>query len=85
MPDNIKDEAGKKNENDNLLSYEVLSQKNKELEARIDALQKIVDDTKKVVLTNFTSSSSNEPKKSDTEVHEKLKKKLYSSLRLKME
>lgn len=85
MPDDIKDEAGKKDENDNLLSYEVLSKKNKELEARIDALQKIVDDTKKVVLTNFTTSSNNEPKKSDTETHEKLKKKLYSSLRLKTE
>ncbi len=85
MPDGAKNEIEKKPENENLLSYEVLAQKNKELEAKIDALQKIVDDTKKVVLTNFTSSSPNEPKKSDTEVHEKLKKKLYSSLRLKTE
>ena len=83
MPDNIKPEIEKKPENENLLSYEVLAQKNKELEAKIDALQKIVDDTKKVVLNNFTSPSNSEPKKSDTEVHENLKKKLYSSLKIK--
>ena len=83
MPDDNKKEIEKKPENENLLSYEVLAQKNKELEAKIDALQKIVDDTKKVVLKNFTFSSENEPKKSDTEVHENLKKKLYSSLKIK--
>ena len=83
MPDDNKKEIEKKPEDNNLLSYEVLAQKNKELEARIDSLQKIVDDTKKVVLNNFTISSNNEPKKSDTEVHENLKKKLFSSLKIK--
>lgn len=83
MSDVVKTEIEKDTENENLLSYQILAQKNKELEARVDALQKIVDDTKKVVLNNFTSSSNNEPKKSDTEVHENLKKKLYSSLKIK--
>ena len=83
MPDDKQKEIEKKPEDENLLSYQILAQKNKELEAKIDALQKIVDDTKKVVLNNFTSSSSNEPKKSDTEVHENLKKKLFSSLKIK--
>lgn len=83
MSDDEKDKIVKEPQNENLLSYEILMENNKKLEARIASLEKTLADTNKVIKNNLTTTFHNEPKESDAEAHERLRKKLYSSLKIK--
>lgn len=85
MPNPEEDKKKNPDENKTELSFEILLEENKKLNSRIEALEKSLKDTQNVVKSNFTSSGQSEPKKSDNEVHEKLKKKLYSNLKIKSE
>lgn len=85
MPNPEEDKKKNPDENKTELSFEILLEENKKLNSRIEALEKSLKDTQNVVKSNFTSSVQSEPKKSDNEAHEKLKKKLYSNLKIKSE
>lgn len=67
------------------LSYEVLAKQNAELEAKVERLEKMLVDTQKVVRNNLTTTTDNSSKVSPEETHEKLRKKLYSNLKIKTE
>jgi len=67
------------------LSFEVLSKQNAELQAKVERLEKMLVDTQKVVRNNLTTTGDNSSKVSTEEKHEKLRKKLYSNLKIKLE
>ena len=83
MPNEEQSKIETKTQEPTKISYEILTKRIDELEARNKELEEIIVDTQKVVRSNLTYSKSEQPEKDKSQESLELKKKLYSNLKIK--